>query len=160
MYILGKALGGGIVPLSAVVSRWDILEVMRPGEHGSTFGGNPLAAAIGREVVAMIATGEMQERSSRLGQILAVGLASAAAHGARVDGLRTRGLCAGLDLGRPGPTGRQFSQRLAERGIIAKDTQGQTIRFAPPLTTSEDDIRWAVSEISAALNADREIVTG
>lgn len=160
VYILGKALGGGIVPLSAVVTRRQVMEVIRPGEHGSTFGGNPLAAAIGREVVAMLATGEMQDRATRLGDILSAGLARVAADGGPVSGLRARGLWLGFDIAQPGPTGRQFTEHLLGRGIIAKDTHGQTVRFAPPLTTSEHDIRWAVSQICATLNVVGEVVPG
>jgi len=147
VFILGKALGGGIVPLSAVVSSWDVMKVIRPGEHGSTFGGNPLAAAVGREVVTILETGEMQERSTLLGVRFAEGLNSLDG----VEAVRARGLWAGVDLPQAGQTGREFSESLLSRGVIAKDTHGHTIRFAPPITTSEADLDWAIEQISAAL---------
>ncbi len=89
MYILGKALGGGLYPVSAVAADRDVLGVITPGTHGSTFGGNPLAAAIGREVVAMLETGEFQERAAKLGEQLYVGLSDLVGHG--IDGVRARG---------------------------------------------------------------------
>ena len=157
VFILGKALGGGIMPISAVVTRWDVLGVLRPGEHGSTFGGNPLASAIGREVVAMMQTGELQERSRRLGERLAAALR--ALQGALVVDIRARGLWAGVDLEETRPTGRYFAEKLLERRIIAKDTQGHTIRFAPPLTTSEADLDWAISQVDTALRTERPVPT-
>lgn len=152
LYILGKALGGGIVALSAVVSNWDVMSVIRPGEHGSTFGGNPLAAAIGREVVAMLSTGEIQDRTARLGITMHEAFATLAA-GDSVVRARSRGLWGALDLPLDGPTGREVSQRLLAAEVIAKDTHGHTIRFAPPLTIDEADLTWGLEQITAALSA-------
>ncbi len=152
VFVLGKALGGGIVPLSAVVSRWDVMRVIRPGEHGSTFGGNPLAAAIGREVVAMLAEGDLQEQAVKLGAIFTEGLHRIAEDTGIISAIRSRGLWAGIDLAHPGPTGRELAMRLIEHGVIAKDTHGHTIRFAPPLTTSEDDLRWGIDRLATALS--------
>src|SRR6202035_2888114 len=135
MYLLGKALGGGIVPVSAVVSSAEILGVFRPGQHGSTFGGNPMACAIGREVIAMLATGEFQERSAKLGAHLHDRLSALAGHGVREG--RGRGLWAGVECA--SLPGRQACELLAERGVLAKDTHGSTIRLAPPLVIEEDD---------------------
>ena len=143
MYLLGKALGGGIVPISAVVSSSEILGVFKPGQHGSTFGGNPLACAVAREVIAMLATGEYQERSAKLGAHMHDRLAALPA--AAVREVRGRGLWAGIDFTRLG--GREACERLAERGVLAKDTHGSTIRLAPPLMISEADLDWALDRV-------------
>jgi ornithine--oxo-acid transaminase len=146
-YVLGKALGGGIVPLSAMVSTADILGVFKPGQHGSTFGGNPLACAIGREVIAMLATGEYQERSAKLGSHLHDRLSALPA--AAVREVRGRGLWAGIEFTSLG--GRQACELLAGRGVLAKDTHGTTIRLAPPLMISEEDLDWAVDQLEAII---------
>jgi len=143
MYLLGKALGGGIVPVSAVVSSAEILGVFRPGQHGSTFGGNPLACAIGREVIAMLATGEFQERSAKLGAHMHDRLS--ALPGSAVREVRGRGLWAGVEFA--SLPGREACERLAARGILAKDTHGSTIRLAPPLVIEEADLDWALDRI-------------
>ena len=144
MYLLGKALGGGIVPVSAVGSSRDVLGVFRPGQHGSTFGGSPLACAVGREVIAMLATGEYQERSAKLGTHLHDRLS--ALPGDEVAQVRGRGLWAGVEFTRLG--GREACERLAARGVLAKDTHGTTIRLAPPLTISAPDLDWALDQIA------------
>ena len=113
IYILGKALGGGIVPVSAVVARSDVLGVLRPGEHGSTFGGNPLACAVGIEVVDLLATGEYQERARELGAVLHARLEELVGQG--VTAVRGRGLWAGVDIDPALMTGRQVCERLASR---------------------------------------------
>jgi ornithine--oxo-acid transaminase len=143
MYLLGKALGGGIVPISAVVSSSDILGVFKPGQHGSTFGGNPLACAVAREVIAMLVTGEYQERSAKLGAHMHDRLTALPA--AAVREVRGRGLWAGVDFTRLG--GREACERLAERGVLAKDTHGTTIRLAPPLMISEADLDLALDRV-------------
>ncbi len=151
IYIMGKALGGGIVPLSAIAADTKVLDVINPGSHGSTFGGNPFATAIGREVVAMLATGEFQERALMLGEILADGLA-ALNHPGIVE-VRQRGLWAGIDVDPGLMSGKELCHRMADRGVLAKDTHGSTIRLAPPLVASEDDIRSLVAVIADSLNA-------
>jgi ornithine--oxo-acid transaminase len=138
VYVLGKALGGGLYPVSAIAADADVLGVITPGSHGSTFGGNPLAAAIGREVVAMLATGELQQRSETLGARLATGLDPLVGHG--VTAVRSRGLWAGVDIDPETGTGRHVCERLLDLGILAKEAHGQTVRLAPPLVASEDDI--------------------
>ena len=150
VYVLGKALGGGIVPLSAVVSRRDVLGVFRPGEHGSTFGGNPLACAIGIEVVRMISTGEYQERAAALGDSLAEMLQ--ALPDEAVTAVRSRGLWAGIDLANR--TGRDVCESLLRRGILAKDAHEQTIRLAPPLVIEATDLEWALGQLAEELAAD------
>ncbi len=147
--ILGKALGGGILPVSAVTADWDVLGVIRPGEHGSTFGGNPMAAAVGIAVVALLETGEMQERSLRLGQHVLATLRGANLPG--VKEIRGSGLWWAVELDGTGRTGREVSLELLARGILAKDTHTWTIRFAPPLVVSEEDLDAALQTIIAVL---------
>lgn len=149
LYLLGKALGGGIVPVSAVVGNRDILGVLRPGEHGSTFGGNPLAAAVGLAVVNLLATGEMQERASLLGERLQAGLRGLMGRG--VTEVRGAGLWAGVDIEPALATGREVCELLMERGVLVKDTHGSTIRFAPPIVASSEDIDFAVDQLAAVL---------
>ncbi|MFI9105443.1 ornithine--oxo-acid transaminase [Streptomyces fildesensis] len=150
MYVLGKALGGGIVPVSAVVSSAEVLGVYQPGEHGSTFGGNPLACAVALEVIAMLRTGEFQQRAADLGTHLHDELALLTGSGA-VTQVRGRGLWAGVDIAPEHGTGQQISQRLMERGVLAKDTHGSTIRLAPPLVISKEDLDWGVAQLRAVL---------
>ncbi len=145
VYIVGKALGGGIVPLSAVVADADVLGVFRPGEHGSTFGGNPFACAIGIEVIDMLATGEFQARSAELGTWLIDALRSAALP--RVAEVRGRGLWVGIELHPGAVAAREVCERLMARGILTKDTHETTIRLAPPLIVSRDDLEWALERI-------------
>lgn len=149
VYLLGKALGGGVVPLSAVVADRDVLGVLHPGEHGSTFGGNPLAATIGTTVVGMLRRGEFQLRSSRLGSHLHKRLGELIGHG--VTEVRGMGLWAGVDIDPQLGTGKQCSLALAERGVLVKDTHGSTLRFAPPLVVTADELDWAVDQFSDAL---------
>jgi ornithine--oxo-acid transaminase len=149
LYLLGKALGGGIVPVSAVVGDADVLGVIQPGQHGSTFGGNPLAAAVGHAVVDMLATGEPQERARRLGAVLHARLADLVGHG--VLEVRGRGLWAGIDIDPALATGRAVCERLAQRGVLAKDTHGSTIRLAPPIVVEEEDLVWAVDQLAEVL---------
>ena len=149
VYLLGKALGGGVVPLSAVVADRDILGVLHPGEHGSTFGGNPLAAAIGTTVVSMLARGEFQARSAELGKHLHRRLRELIGEG--VVAVRGFGLWAGVDVDPSLATGKAMSMRLAERGVLVKDTHGSTLRFAPPLVVTRAEIDWAIDEFAAAL---------
>jgi ornithine--oxo-acid transaminase len=145
MYVLGKALGGGIVPVSAVVSSAEVLGVFKPGQHGSTFGGNPLGCAIAREVIAMLNTGEFQERSAKLGAHLHDRLNDLPATAVR--DVRGRGLWAGVEFTEL--SGREVSERLMSAGVLAKDTHGTTIRLAPPLMISQEDLDWAVDQLDA-----------
>ncbi|MET9928772.1 MULTISPECIES: ornithine--oxo-acid transaminase [unclassified Streptomyces] len=152
MYLLGKALGGGVVPVSAVVSSAEILGVFRPGEHGSTFGGNPLACAVALEVIAMLRTGEYQERAAELGDHLHRELGLLAGGGA-VETVRGRGLWAGVDIVPALGTGREISERLMAERVLAKDTHGSTIRIAPPLVISKEDLDWGLDRLRTVLGA-------
>ena len=149
MYLLGKALGGGVVPVSAVVADRDVLGVLQPGQHGSTFGGNALACAVGRAVVRMLATGVYQERAARLGAHLHARLAELMGEG--LTAVRGVGLWAGVDIDPALGTGRQVCERLADRGVLAKDTHGATIRLAPPLVVEQAELDWAVDQLRAVL---------
>ncbi|MCC2031664.1 ornithine--oxo-acid transaminase [Microbacterium sp. BWT-G7] len=149
VYLLGKALGGGILPVSAVVADRDVLGVIRPGEHGSTFGGNPLAAAVGLRVVEMLKTGEFQNRAKLLGDHLASRLEGLVGHG--VTGVRVAGLWAGVDIDPAQGTGREIAERLIARGVLVKDTHGQTIRIAPPLVIRSTELDWAVEQLRVVL---------
>jgi ornithine--oxo-acid transaminase len=149
VYVLGKALGGGVVPVSAVVASRDVLGVYRPGEHGSTFGGNPLACAVALEVVAMLRTGEYQQRAKELGEHLHRELGVLA--GGAVREVRGRGLWAGVDIDPAHGTGRELSEKLMQRGVLVKDTHGSTIRIAPPLVVTKEDLDWGLEQFEAVL---------
>ncbi|WP_062348036.1 ornithine--oxo-acid transaminase [Herbidospora yilanensis] len=147
MYVLGKALGGGVVPVSAVAADADVLGVIKPGQHGSTFGGNPLACAVGETVVNLLKTGEYQARARELESVLFEGLRALPG----VTAVRGRGLWAGVDIDPSLATGRQVCERLMARGVLAKDTHGSTIRLAPPLVVEAREIEWALARLEAVL---------
>lgn len=149
VYTLGKALGGGVLPVSAVVADRDVLGVLHPGQHGSTFGGNPLAAAVGHTVVRMLADGTWQARAAELGEHLHARLREFVGHG--VVAVRGKGLWAGIDIDPALGTGKELCLRLAERGVLAKDTHGSTIRLAPPIVVTHDEIDWLIERFAEAL---------
>lgn len=150
LMVLGKALGGGIMPVSAVVGRADVLGVLTPGTHGSTFGGNPLACAVGIAVVELLATGEHQARARELGAHLHARLHTLTEAGliARSRGV---GLWAGIDVEPERMTGRELCERLLKHGVLAKDTHGSTIRLAPPLVIERADLDLALDRLAVAL---------
>ncbi len=152
MYVLGKALGGGVVPVSAVVSSAEVLGVFRPGEHGSTFGGNPLACAVALEVIAMLRTGEYQQRAAELGAHLHRELARLTDSG-HVTAVRGRGLWAGVDIAPEFGSGREISEKLMDRGVLVKDTHGVTVRIAPPLVIGKEDLDWGLGQLRDVLGA-------
>jgi ornithine--oxo-acid transaminase len=158
LYLLGKALGGGIVPVSAVVGRDDVIGVVQPGQHGSTFGGNPLACAVGREVVAMLGEGTFQANATAQGDRLAARLRDAAPPAVRE--VRARGLWLGIELVDGQPPARRFCEALladhvdgpaGPAGLLAKDTHSTTIRLAPPLTITADEADWIADRLLAVL---------
>ncbi len=149
VYTLGKALGGGIMPVSAVVGSRAVLGVLQPGEHGSTFGGNPVACAIGRAVVGLLKTGEFQERSRELGAYLHARLGELVGEG--LAEVRGRGLWAGIDIAPGGPTGREASTALAERGVLCKETHDHTLRIAPPLVISREELDRGIDAITEVI---------
>ncbi len=147
---LGKALGGGVLPVSAVVGRPDVLGVLTPGTHGSTFGGNPLACAVGLAVVDLLRTGEHQARARELGTHLHARLAALVDTGL-LAASRGVGLWAGLDVEPARMTGRELCERLLRLGVLAKDTHGSTIRLAPPLVIDAADLDLALDRLTEAL---------
>ncbi|MFL6121505.1 aspartate aminotransferase family protein, partial [Actinophytocola sp.] len=149
LYTLGKALGGGILPVSAVVGRRDVLGVLRPGEHGSTFGGNPLACAVGRAVIRLLREGDFLSRSASLGAHLHARLADLVGQG--VAEVRGRGLWAGVEIAPGGRTAREASEELMRRGVLCKETHDTTLRVAPPLMISREDLDLGVDTIAAVL---------
>lgn len=150
LYTLGKALGGGLLPVSAVVGSRDVLGVLNPGEHGSTFGGNPLACAVGRTVVRMLRTGEYQQRSRELGAHMHARLGELLGNG--VAELRGRGLWAGVEIAENGPSGREASAALLARGVLCKQTQDRTLRIAPPLVISKEDLDAGLDAVAEVLS--------
>ena len=152
VYLLGKALGGGILPLSAVVADADVLGVLRPGQHGSTFGGNPLACSVGRAVVRLLSEagpGGLLDQARRRGDRLHARLAGLLGYG--VVSVRGRGLWAGVDIAPQRGTGRAISEAMARRGVLVKDTHSSTIRLSPPLVVTESDLDHAVDTLGRVL---------
>jgi ornithine--oxo-acid transaminase len=152
LYVLGKALGGGIVALSAIAGDDDVLGVFSPGSHGSTFGGNPLACAVGRAVLELLATGEPQANAARLGIRMRAALDAAAP--AALSAVRSRGLWFGLDLDPgAGRSARGACEALLDAGVLAKDAHERTIRLAPPLTLTTAEADWLLERLLAVLDA-------
>jgi ornithine--oxo-acid transaminase len=151
LYLLGKALGGGIVPLSAVVGDWDVLGLLEAGSHGSTFGGNPLACAVGRAVLALVRTGEHQQHAAELGVQLRTRLRELPQ--AQVAATRSRGLWAGVDLTRSMPTAHRMCELLLEQRLLVKDAHEITLRIAPPLIIEPAELDWALDRLGDALAA-------
>ncbi len=149
IYVLGKALGGGILPVSAIAADHAVMDVITPGSHGSTFGGNPLACAVAHEVVDMLADGEFARVSARLGERLAAGLDALVGRG--VSAYRCRGLWAGIDVDPAAGSGREICERLMAHGVLAKETHGSTLRLAPPLVVTDAEIDLLLDALGAAL---------
>ena len=135
--------------MSAVVGKTAVMGVLAPGQHGSTFGGNPLAAAVGLAVVRLLATGAMQKRSKALGLHLHRRLRELMGHG--VLDVRGAGLWAGIDIDPALATGREVCEALMARGVLAKDTHGSTIRLAPPIVVSKKDLDWGIDQLAEVL---------
>jgi len=146
IYILGKALGGGLYPVSAVVASKEILGVFEPGDHGSTFGGNPLGSAIAREALAILTEEKLAERALELGTYFQKGIRDIASP--HVQEVRGRGLLIGVVLDKKA---RPFCEALKERGILCKETHENVIRFAPPLVIEREEIDWALDHVRAVL---------
>lgn len=155
---LGKALGGGMLPVSAFVARRAVMDVFDPGSHGSTFGGNLLAAAVGRETLAVMADEDLAARSATLGRRLMAGLD--AIKSPLVREIRGKGLWVGLELDPDRISGRAFVDLLRDRGILTRETHGSVIRLAPPLVITEAELDLALERLEQALRlAERETVT-
>ncbi len=151
MYILAKSLGGGVVPVSAVAADDAIMRVFTPGTHGSTFGGNPLACAIAREVLALIREEKPHVRAAELG---AYGLERLQAiQPGVVRAVRGRGLWYGIDIDPKAGTAKDFCKKLKYEGVLCKDTRVQTIRVAPPLTITKEDLEWGLDKMIKVLTS-------
>ena len=150
LYVLGKALGGGIVPLSAIAGDDDVLGVFTPGIHGSTFGGNPLACAVGRAVLELLASGEPQANAARQGMRLRSALDAAAP--AALAAVRSRGLWFGLDLHARHGSARDACERLLAAGVLVKDAH-DTVRLSPPLTIADAETDWLAERLLETLDA-------
>lgn len=151
MYIVGKALGGGVYPISAVMSSKEVLGVFNPGDHGSTFGGNPLACAVGIAALDVITGEKLPERSLELGNKFMEDLKAIGSP--HVKEIRGKGLMIGVEIKESSGPARPFCEKLQQRGILAKETHHQVIRFAPPLVISEEDLKWATKEIAGILKS-------
>ncbi len=149
IFILGKALGGGIMPISAVVSSREILSVFTPGDHGSTFGGNPLSCAVARKVVEILKTNKYQENARTAGAYLVEKLRKI--HTDKIAEIRGRGLWVGIDFKPEAGKARHFCERLMDEGMLCKDTHEQTMRLAPPLCITKDEIDWALTRLRKVL---------
>jgi len=149
MLIVGKALSGGFYPVSAVLSSKDILGVFNPGDHGSTFGGNPLACAAAMEALDVLIDEKLAERSAELGEYLVNKLR--AIDSSYIKEIRGRGLFIGIELNPEAGGARRFCEFLQEEGLLAKETHENVIRLAPPLIISKEEIDWAFDKINKAL---------
>ncbi len=143
--ILGKALGGGVYPVSAFVGTREVMEVFNPGSHGSTFGGNALAARIGLEALAVIEEERLVERSAEMGDYLQDRLRAMRSN--VVKEVRGRGLWVGVEVDPNVASARTVCDALLENGVLSKDTHGTVLRFAPPLTITRDEIDWGMERI-------------
>jgi ornithine--oxo-acid transaminase len=143
--ILGKALGGGVYPVSAFVATRELMGVFNPGSHGSTFGGNALAARIGLEALAVIEEEHLVERSAEMGRYLLDRLRAMRSN--IVKDVRGRGLWVGVEVDAGVVSARRVCDALLEHGVLSKDTHGTVLRFAPPLTISRDEIDWGMERI-------------
>lgn len=142
IYVLGKALGGGVFPISCVAANEEILNVFNPGSHGSTFGGNPLACAVSLAALDVIEQQQLAERSLQWGQYFLTALQNLT-HPA-IKEVRGRGLFIGVELHEQA---RKYCEQLKERGILCKETHSTVIRFAPPLVISKEELEWAIEKI-------------
>ncbi|MGG1571841.1 ornithine--oxo-acid transaminase [Fictibacillus sp. NRS-1165] len=147
MYILGKALGGGVMPISCVAADKDILGVFNPGSHGSTFGGNPLASAVSVASLEVIEEENLVERSFQLGELFLRELKSI--DNPIITEVRGRGLFIGVELSE---AARPYCEKLKEEGLLCKETHEDVIRFAPPLIISQEDLNWAIERIKKVLS--------
>lgn len=147
--LIGKALSGGFYPVSAVLSNSEVLGVLRPGEHGSTFGGNPLACAVARAALRVLVEEGMIENAAAMGDYFLAGLRRIRSD--RIREIRGRGLMIGVELTPEAGDARRYSERLRDLGILCKDTHGHTLRISPPLVIRRDDIDWALERLERAL---------
>jgi ornithine--oxo-acid transaminase len=149
VFILGKALGGGILPVSAVVSSREILSVFTPGDHGSTFGGNPLSAAVARKVIEILNTKKYQDNAREMGAYLFERLRAIKTD--KIKEIRGRGLWAGIEFKESAGKAMPYCLKLMEMGVLCKDTHEQTMRLAPPLCITKEEIDWAMERMEKVI---------
>jgi ornithine--oxo-acid transaminase len=149
LYVVGKALGGGMLPVSAVIGSKETLGLFRPGDHGSTFGANPLACAVGIAALDVIVSERLPERSDEMGNYFMQRLREMKSP--RVKEVRGRGLLIGVHIKDEHGAARPYCEKLMELGILAKETHGQVIRFAPPLVITREEADWALERIAKVL---------
>ncbi len=149
LLVLGKALGGGVYPVSAVLASRAIMTLLKPGDHGSTFGGNPLAAAVGAAALDVLVDEDLTARAAELGAYLRGALARLPAN--KIVEIRGRGLLLGVEIAAAAGTAREYCEALLERGVLAKDTHAQVIRLAPPLIVERGELDWLVEQLRAVL---------
>ena len=147
--VLGKALGGGIYPVSAFLARADVMDMFGPGSHGSTFGGNPIAAAIGLEAIKMLKDENLSQRSAELGAHLRARLS--AIQSPLIKEVRGMGLLIGLEIDPEQASARKVCETLMQRGLLCKETHETVVRFAPPLTITRDELDWGADQVEATL---------
>ncbi|MBI2045894.1 MAG: ornithine--oxo-acid transaminase [Parcubacteria group bacterium] len=148
--ILGKALGGGVMPVSAFLGKKEIMSLFTPGSHGSTFGGNPLACALGLEVLAMLEEEDFVERSRNLGFYLFEELKEI--ESSLITDIRGKGLFVGIEIDKERATAREVCERLKDKGVLSKETHETVVRFAPPLVITEREIEFAVEKLAQVLD--------
>ncbi len=149
--LIGKALSGGFYPISAVLSNREVMDVLRPGEHGSTFGGNPLACAVARSALKVLVEEHMIENAAAMGDYFLTNLSSIRAP--HIKEVRGRGLMLAVELMPDAGGARKYCEKLMSMGLLCKETHQDTIRFAPPLVVSRDEIDWALDRIESALRS-------
>ncbi|HZF29503.1 MAG TPA: ornithine--oxo-acid transaminase [Gammaproteobacteria bacterium] len=149
MLVLGKALGGGVYPVSAVLASREIMTLLKPGDHGSTFGGNPLAAAVGEAALDVLVDEDLAARAQRLGEYLFAALRKLRSED--IVEIRGKGLLVGIEIAAAAGGAREHCERLAARGVLCKDTHAQVIRLAPPLVIERAELDWLVAQLRAVL---------
>lgn len=147
--VVGKALGGGVIPVSGILCDQKHMKVFTPGSHGSTFGGNPLACAVGRASIGVLRDEKLSQRSAELGQYLLERLRGV--RSPHIQDVRGRGLFIGVEIKKASGTARKYCERLAQEGVLCKETHDQVVRFAPPLVITREEIDWAVPRIDKVL---------
>jgi len=150
---VGKALGGGLYPISASLARWDIMKVFTPGSHGSTFGGNPLASAIGSAALDVLLDEKLAQNADKMGAYFVEQLKGIKSK--KIKEIRHKGLLIGVEfyLGK-NETVRPICEKLMKKGVLAKDTHEKTVRFAPPLVINREEIDWAMERIKSVFEAE------
>jgi ornithine--oxo-acid transaminase len=153
--ILGKALSGGLYPVSVMLADDEVMDVFQPGDHGSTYGGNPVAAAVGRAALDVLVDEGLVENSANQGKYLMERLG--AIDSDLVKEIRGRGLWVGIELHPEAGGARRFCEALQEKGLLCKETHDHVIRIAPPLVINREELDWAIERVIGVLTGDRQL---